>query len=103
MKTLEKSEADLYKYKIFETEQFLKDLEEIGGSRGKKIYKKIENYIYPQIKENPYCGLNIKKLKNFIPPTWRYRIGDYRLFYEIDDGTKIISVTSIETRQNAYG
>ncbi|MEW6088083.1 MAG: hypothetical protein AB1498_07235 [bacterium] len=30
-------------------------------------------------------------------------MGDYRLFYEIDDGTKIISVTSIETRQNAYG
>ncbi|MBI4650368.1 type II toxin-antitoxin system RelE/ParE family toxin [Candidatus Desantisbacteria bacterium] len=90
------------KYKIFETEQFLRDIEEIGNSRQKKIYKKIESYIYPQIKENPHCGLNIKKLKNFIPPTWRYRIGNYRLFYEIDDKEKIIFITSIETRQNAY-
>jgi mRNA interferase RelE/StbE len=39
--------------------------------------------VFPQLKEEPHFGLNIKKLKGFVPETWRYRIGKFRLIYII--------------------
>ncbi len=89
-------------YEIFETNNFLDDLENIGKSLRKKIYNKIQNYAYPQIKLNPYYGKNIKKLIDYEPLTWRYRIGDYRLFYEIDQKERIIYIIVIEIRHKAY-
>jgi len=92
----------LSEYRIFETDRFLDDLEEVGSNLRKKIYDKIINYTYPQIRTNPYYGKNIKKLVSYKPPTWRYRIGDYRLFYEVDEKDKIVYVIAIEIRSNAY-
>ncbi|OHD67858.1 MAG: hypothetical protein A2W19_01415 [Spirochaetes bacterium RBG_16_49_21] len=89
-------------YKIFETNNFLDDIEDIGSNLRKKIYSKIQNYVYPQLKANPYYGKNIRKLINYHPPTWRYRVGDYRLFYEINEKEKIIFIIGIEIRQKAY-
>ena len=80
---LQPKEADLFK--IFETDRFLKDLNKIDESDKIKIYKRLLDKIYPQIKDNPYFGKNIKKLKAYKPDTWRYRIGNFRLFYEICD------------------
>ena len=92
----------LSNYKIFETNSFIDDIEEIGSNLGKKIYSKIQNYVYPQLKTNPFYGKNIKKLINYTPPTWRYRVGDYRLFYEINEKEKIIFIIGIEIRHKAY-
>lgn len=92
----------LENYKIFETIQFQSDLKLIQSKQREKFYRKITNYIYPQLKANPFFGSNIKKLKNWEPETWRYRIGKYRLFYEIDDTQKIIFLIALELRKNAY-
>jgi len=89
-------------FKIFETDQFSSDLNNIGKNLSKKIYNKIQNYIYPQLKVNPFFGKNIKKLVNYNPPTWRYRIGDYRLFYEVDQDEKIVYLIAMELRSKAY-
>ena len=89
-------------YKIFETNQFQKDLDKIKGRIHDKFYKIILTYIYPQLRVNPYYGNNIKKLKNWIPETWRYRTGNYRLFYEIDENKKIVFIIALEQRKNAY-
>jgi len=90
-------------YKIFETRQFLDDLEEIhSDSFRKKIYNKIINYVYPQIQKNPFFGQNIKKLIDYTPPTWRYRIGSYRLFYEIDEKERIVFIIVFEIRHRGY-
>ena len=59
-------------------------------------YKKISGMVYDQLRENPYFGKNIKKLKDWKPETWRYRIGNYRLFYVIDDAVRIVSIISLE-------
>ena len=93
---------DLPQYRIFETDQFIEDIKGIKGKIQEKLYLKIINYVYPQLIQSPYYGLNIKKLKNYDPETWRYRIGDYRLFYEIDDEDKIISIIAFDSRQDAY-
>ena len=79
-------------FKIFETDQFINNLDKIKGKTRKKIYKKITDYIYPQLKENPYYGKNIKKLINWSPETWRYRLGDFRIFYEIDKVERIVFI-----------
>ncbi len=89
-------------FRIFETNRFIDDLEGIGKNRKIKIYDKIRNHIYPQLKNNPFYGNNIKKLVNYDPPTWRYRIGDYRLFYEIDQKEKTVYIITIEIRSKAY-
>ena len=92
----------LNKFRIFETNQFLKDLEQDFSGQQERIKTKLTNYVYPQLKQNPYFGKNIKKLVNYNPDTWRYRISSYRFFYEIDDQNKIVFMTSVDNRQNAY-
>jgi mRNA interferase RelE/StbE len=92
----------LIKFKIFETNQYIKDLEGDFSGQQTRIIKKLRQYVYPQLKANPYFGKNIKKLVNYKPETWRYRIGNYRFFYEIDDRNKIIYMITADNRQNAY-
>jgi mRNA interferase RelE/StbE len=74
-------------------ESAIKDLKKIDKSTSKKILHKIKNLeYYPDIS-------NIKKLKNHYPPM-RYRIGDYRVLFEIVDDT--IVVVNIKHRKDAY-
>jgi mRNA interferase RelE/StbE len=88
----------LYDFKIAETKEFKKNLKKLD----KKIYNKIKNFVYPQLKSNPFFGTNIKKLKGELEGVYRYRIGNYRLFYIIEDKKVIVIVTSISHRQQAY-
>ena len=89
-------------FKIFETDQYLKDLKKLRISEGSAKYRKVSGAVYDQLRENPYFGKNIKKFRNWKPETWRYRIGDLRLFYVIDDGVRIVSITALEPRSSAY-
>lgn len=92
----------LSNYKIFETNEFLKQIQKVTNRDKSFIVKKMTEYIYPQIKEEPHYGNNIKKLVGYTPETWRYRIGKYRLFYVVDESEKIIYILSIELRKDAY-
>jgi len=78
----------LSKFQIAETKSF----EKIKKKIDKKLYSKIENFVYPQLKENPFYGSNIKKLKDNLEGYYRYQIGKYRLFYLIEDEKLIIVV-----------
>lgn len=89
-------------FRIFETNRFLNDLEQDFAGQQERIKRKLATYIYPQLKQNPYFGKNIKKLTNYQPETWRYRIGSYRFFYEIDKQEKVIFMLTADSRQNAY-
>jgi mRNA interferase RelE/StbE len=46
--------------------------------------------------------MKIRKLKDYKPETWRYRIGDYRFFYEIDDKRKIVFMIAADLRSRSY-
>lgn len=89
-------------FKIFETDQFLGDLNQDFRGQQERIRTKLHASIYPQLKCQPYLGKHIKKLKGYTPPTWRYRIGDYRFFYTIDDPRKIVFMIAIDHRGAAY-
>ena len=90
------------KFKIFETAQFSEDLSADFKGRGRKIRDKLLSYVYPQLRDNPYFGKNIKKLKNYNPETWRYRIGDYRFFYEIDEKEAVVYMIAADARKDSY-
>ena len=90
-------------YRIFETSQFLEKLElQDFKGRKEKILLKLSEYVYPQLKEEPHFGLNIKKLRGKYNEIWRYRLGDWRFFYSIDEKEKIIFVLTVRERGEAY-
>ena len=89
-------------FRIFETAQFLDDLKRISPAGRDKVEAKLRDFVYPQLRDQPYFGANIKKLKAFKPETWRYRIGSYRFFYIVDDKEKIVFMVAADTRQQSY-
>ena len=89
-------------YRIFITDEFQKSLDKLPKAGRLSIEKKIKEYAALQMREEPHFGLNIKKLKNYNPETWRYRIGRYRLFYSINEETKTIFFLTIDHRKDAY-
>ncbi|MGB5631273.1 MAG: type II toxin-antitoxin system RelE/ParE family toxin [Waterburya sp.] len=90
------------KYEVFITKEYDKQLKNLPKNDRVLIEKKMQEYIIPQLKSEPYFGSNIKKLKHYDPPTWRYRIGKYRIFYEIDAETKEVDILTISQRKDAY-
>jgi mRNA interferase RelE/StbE len=89
----------LANYKIAETETFEKKIKTI---KYKNLYSKITDYVYPILRTNPFFGPNIKKLKGEFNELYRFRIGDFRLFYKVSEETVIVFIVDIESRKDAY-
>ncbi len=89
-------------YRIFETDEFTKALKKLSKTNTSFIQKKLTGYVYPQIRNEPCFGKNIKKLKDYSSDTWRYRLGKFRLFYTVDHEERIIYVLTIDFRKDAY-
>ena len=87
------------KYKIAETENFREKIEKASYSN---IYSKIRDYVYPILRNNPFYGANIKKLKGEFKELYRFRIGNFRLFYKVMEETVIVFIVDIEQRKDAY-
>ncbi len=49
-------------YKIFETNEFIKKLRNLSNREKIFISKKLNNFVYPQLRIQPHYGNNIKKL-----------------------------------------
>lgn len=89
----------LSNFKIAETFFFK---EKIGKPEFKRFYSKMYNYIYPILRNNPFYGKNIKKLKGEFEGLYRYRIGNVRVFYKVDEKEIIVFMIDIEWRKNSY-
>jgi mRNA interferase RelE/StbE len=87
-------------FRVFETDEFRKALARLGP--GRFLPKKLEAYVYPQLRQGPYFGPNIRKLQAYTPETWRYRIGPYRLFYSVDKDERIVFMLTVDDRKDAY-
>ena len=87
------------KYRIAETRTFRK---EIAKSQYKNIYRKIVDYVYPMLRENPFFGPNIKRLKGNYSDFYRFRVGQYRIFYKVHQDTITVYIVSIAHRKDAY-
>lgn len=89
-------------YRLFETRQFQKDLENLARSGHDQVVEKLRRTVYPQLAAHPHFGPHILKLRGYEPPTWRYRIGAWRFFYEIDEAERIVFLLAASHRGSAY-
>lgn len=89
-------------YRIFETEVFRRDLARLDPPARARIEQKLRRYVYPLLKESPRFGPSIKRLQGYEPPTWRWRVGEWRFFYAINEVERIVSMLAAEHRGRAY-
>lgn len=90
------------KYKVFETDNLKKQIAVLDKHQAEQLYSRIKHIIYPQLRREPHYGPNIKKLKGYNPETWRYRIGYYRIFFEIDHTENVVAIIAFKSRKDAY-
>jgi mRNA interferase RelE/StbE len=80
-------------YKILFTNRSLKDLENINPTTQKRIAAKLKEYSAEPLKYS-------KKLSNSNLGSYRFRIGDYRVIFDIDKEN--IVILRIGHRKNIY-
>jgi mRNA interferase RelE/StbE len=78
----------------FDAQQFF---EEGSASLQRKLDRCFE-----MLKVDPRSHPNIKQLKGDLAGYYRYRVGDYRVVYYIDDEQKQVVVTVISHRREVY-
>lgn len=89
-------------FRIFETEEFQRKLGKLSAGASRLVQKKLTDHVYPQLRENPFLGPNIRKLRGYDPATWRYRVGKFRAFFMVDQAERIIFMLSVDDRRDAY-
>ena len=57
---------------------------------------------FDQLKIEPHEGGSIKPLTANLTGLYRYRVGDYRVIYRIDEQEKLVLVLKIAHRSEAY-
>lgn len=82
-------------YKLVSSKSFLKDLAKLPEEARLKTAKALAD-----LKKDPYSGRNVKKLTNFDIGTYRLRIGDFRLRYDIE--RSVIYLRIIKHRKDIY-
>jgi mRNA interferase RelE/StbE len=57
---------------------------------------------FEQLEREPRHHSNIKRLKGKLVSQYRFRVGDYRVIYRINDQEQIVAVLMIVHRSEAY-
>ena len=89
-------------YRLFETRTFQNDLDRLGAAAARRIRLTLERRAYPLLRASPRQVPSAARLRDWDPPTWRIRIGSWRVFYEIDDENRIVFLTAADHRKDAY-
>lgn len=55
-----------------------------------------------QLERNPRAGNNVKRLTGALAGRFRYRVGDWRVIYRIDDRAQQVQVSAIAHRSEVY-
>jgi mRNA interferase RelE/StbE len=77
------------------------DVQEVYVNADKAFAKKIARCLQ-QLEQTPRSHPNIKALKGDYAGYYRYRIGDYRVIYSIDDEVVQVLVVAITHRSEVY-
>ena len=85
-------------FRIAESKTFMKAKKNVPPF----VYDKIVKNVYPQLRRNPTFGPNIKKLKGELDRYYRFRIGNYRLFYLVENDKVLVVVVDLKHREGAY-
>jgi mRNA interferase RelE/StbE len=82
-------------YKLLIDDKVAKDLRKVDYVWQAKILLAIKT----KLVKNPYLG---KKLVGNLSPYYRYRVGNYRVLYEIIENKILILIVKIKHRKNIY-
>ena len=77
------------------------DAQKVYANAPKSLAKKIARCLQ-QLEQNPRSHPNIKALKGDLAGYYRYRIGDYRVVYSIEDQVIQVFVVVIAHRSDVY-
>ena len=57
---------------------------------------------FEQLRKAPYEHPNIRRLKGPLAGYFRYRVGDWRVIYEVDEQRQVVTILLIVHRSKAY-
>jgi mRNA interferase RelE/StbE len=79
------------------------------SAKAQKFYRKADQPLakklarcFEQLEQEPRQHANVKQLKGKLAGHYRYRVGDYRIIYRIDDQLQVVAVLKIAHRSEAY-
>lgn len=84
-------------YELVLTRKAQKFYDEVDASLAKRL-----NRCFDQLRENPYEYPNIKRLTGDFAGLLRYRVGDWRVIYQVDETQKMITILLIAHRSDVY-
>lgn len=58
--------------------------------------------VYPQLRAHPHFGPNIRRLPDWEPPLWCFRVGAWTFFYEIDEPAGVVFMVGAQHRAASY-
>jgi mRNA interferase RelE/StbE len=85
-------------YRIVPTAQFEKDLKKVGQSNAASIVK----WIAVNLEDSDDPRQLGKPLRHGLKQYWRYRIGDFRLFVDIQDDCLVLELITVGHRREIY-
>jgi mRNA interferase RelE/StbE len=77
------------------------DAQEFFEEGSAALQRKLDR-CFEMLKIDPHSHPNIKQLKGDLAGYYRYRVGDYRVVYYIDEEQKQVVVTVIAHRREVY-
>ena len=77
------------------------DAEKVFTKCNKALAKKIAR-CFKNLENSPRSHPNIKPLKGSYAGYYRYRVGDYRVVYSIEDELVVVNVILIAPRSKVY-
>jgi mRNA interferase RelE/StbE len=77
------------------------EAEKVFAKSNKTLAKKLVR-CFQTLEENPSFHPNIKPLKGNYSGCYRYRVGDYRVVYSIDDEVVLVNIIMIAHRSKIY-
>ncbi len=77
------------------------DAQEFFESSSAALQKKLDR-CFNRLKIDPRNYPNVKPLQGDLSGYYRYRVGDYRVIYEIDDNLKQVAIIFIGHRSRVY-
>ncbi|MBN1485747.1 MAG: type II toxin-antitoxin system RelE/ParE family toxin [Chloroflexia bacterium] len=84
-------------YELLLTREAQQAYEQADVSLVKKL-----NRCFERLRENPYQHSNIKRLKGSLAGCYRYRLGDWRVVYRVEEDGRIVVILLISHRRDAY-
>jgi mRNA interferase RelE/StbE len=81
--------------------RFDKDAAEFYRQADKALVKRL-NRCFECLSENPLTHPNIKPLVGTLTGLYRYRVGDWRVIYEVMSEDSVINILQIVHRSRAY-